>query len=390
MPDEHARLSPSSAERWISCPASLRMADNLPAVERHGEDNVYAAEGTAAHALAEMKARLRFGQMSQDLFDRKLQVFYRNNAELYDLEAMERHTGAYVDLLEERMSEYEYSVIFIEQRLQTGIPESWGTTDATIVSPWHVDAIDLKYGQGYAVEARNNPQLRLYAVGALDTFGDLFGKTERVRCTVFQPRLNHTLTEELTPAELRAWRDNVVRPAAELALSDDAPFGPSEKACRWCPASGRCPAQLADIFSTPFDTSPEYLSPEQMSETLERVPRIRQWLSAFEEAALTTAYSEGVPIPGWKVVMSGGKRRYIDPAGAVVALWSAGVDVDDWAPRSPRGIGELEKFLGKIEFARIVGPYVKKGDGSPSLVPEDDRRSPIDPNQQAVEEFRNR
>lgn len=384
---EHARLSPSSAERWISCPGSLRLVESLPPATRHG-DTVYAAEGTAAHELGEIKARHRFGQISADLYGKRRALWDTKHPDV-DVEEMDRHTDAYVLLLEERMALYENSQIMLEQRLQTGIRESWGTSDAVIASPQHVEIVDLKYGQGVAVEARNNPQLRLYALGALDTYGDVLGETELVRATVFQPRLNHTLTEELTPEALRSWRE-WVRPIADLALGPDAPFGPSESACRWCPASGRCPAQLEDIFRTDFDVDPEYLGPAEMAEVLERVPRIRNWLNAFEEAALHTAYSEGATIPGWKVVLSGGRRVITDPELARTRLLArTELDIDDIAPRKLVGIGALEKLLGG-NFREVLGSLVTRTDGKPALVPETDRRSAVDPNQQAQEEFRNR
>lgn len=365
------------------------MEESLPSEGVHSE-SFYATEGTAAHELGEIKARLEFDMISKNLYNRRRHAWRRKYTWISDEieEEMDVHTDAYVALIVDRMSLYENSQLMLEQRLQTGLPECWGTSDTVIVSPQHVEIIDFKYGMGVQVEAVGNPQLRLYALGALDTYGDLLGETEVVRATVHQPRLSHVLTEELTPEELRSWR-TFIRPTAELALTDHAPFGPSDEACRWCPVSGRCQAQLESIFATDFDVEPELLSPEEMSEILDKVPAIRDWLNAFEEAALTAAYSRGEKIPGYKVVLSGGKRTFTDPEGAISYLVERGYQQDEVSVRRIRGIGELEKLLGKDEFVRTMAPFVEKGKGRPSLAPDTDRRPAIEPNTEAKKEFEN-
>lgn len=388
MPSEHARLSPSAAERWIECPASVQMEAELSSTE-----SPYAHEGTVAHSLAELKASFAFGKITEDQFLMRHAAWYRENQALLDLDdvllEMERHTDAYVDLLRDRMGMYPHSVLFLEERLETGVPHSWGTSDAVIVSPQHVEIVDLKYGQGVAVKAEGNPQLRLYACGAMDTYADLLGETEVIRATVHQPRMNHVLTEELTPAELREWRATEVIPRAELALSDDAPFGPSDTACRWCSASGRCRAQLQAVFSTDFDADPDLLEPADIAEKLGQIPLIREWLKAFEEAALRSAYSDGKPIPGYKVVLSGGRRTVTDPAAAIAALLDHGFRFSEVVKQSPPGIGELEKLLGEEQFRALLEDtgLVRKSEGKPALVSEEDKRPAINPNAEAQRIF---
>lgn len=384
MPGLHAKLSPSASERWISCPASIRMEENVP----KEPDSVYAAEGTAAHGLGELKASLAFGKITPRQFTIRRNKWKREFEHLLtdEVEAeMEFHTDAYVELILERVKLYPNSEVLFEQRMDTGVPTCWGTSDTVIVSPQHVEIIDFKYGMGVAVEAVGNPQLRLYGCGALDTYGDVLGDTEVIRITVHQPRLEHTLTEELTPDELRAWRTSII-PIAEVALGDDAPFGPSDEACRWCPASGRCPAQLAEVFSIPFEEPAETLSESDMAVYLGKVKLVKDWLNAFEQAALNMAYSEQKEIPGFKVVMSGGKRYFRDGDGAIEELVKAGYSLDKVSKRSIRGIGELETLL-KEKFTDLVDPFLSKSEGKPSLVPESDRRRSINPGTRAAEEF---
>lgn len=382
----HAKLAPSAAERWIQCPASVRMEAHVPAQV----ESAYAEEGTCAHVLGEMKARLAFDMITPKEFQRRLELWRKEFAHILDHEVeveMGRHTDEYVQLLQERMELYPNSQLMLEQRLDTGIPTCWGTSDAVIVSPLHVEIVDFKYGQGVEVEAEGNPQLRLYALGALDTYGDLLGETQVVRSTVHQPRLNHVLTEELTPQELLEWRSRII-PIAEEALGPDAHFGPSDSACRWCPASGRCQAQLEKVFAEPFQL-PEVLTPEAVADTLARVPEVREWLKAFEEAALNMAYSEGQHIPGYKVVMSGGKRAVRDHEAAVNALVEAGYDPEEVSRRQAKTLGDLEKLLGKQRFKELLEDrgIVTKGEGQPSLVLESDKRPAVQPNSEAAKVF---
>jgi hypothetical protein len=386
MPSSHAKLSPSSSERWITCPASIKMSAEIPPAP----SSPYAAEGTAAHALGELKAQLRFGMIKDSSYAKGVDAWRREfAADIVDEDEMHVHTDAYVELLVERLELRPNSTIMLEQRMDTGVPRSWGTSDAVIVSPVHVEIVDFKYGAGVAVEAEGNSQLRLYALGALDTYGDLLGETEDVLMTVHQPRMNHVLTAEMTADALRAWRADVAIPAAELALGDDAPFGPSDTACRWCPASGQCRAQLEAVFAAPLDVDPKVLTADDIAEVLPKIPEIRNWLKAFEEAALARAYSHGEHLVGYKVVMSGGIRQITDHPAAIRKLIDAGYDPEEVSVTKAKGIGELDKLVKRDGFKveDLLGELVGRTDGRPSLVPESDKRASIQPNSEAVKEF---
>ena len=379
----HATLSPSSAERWISCPASIRMTESMP----EEQESVYAQEGTAAHALAELMAREQIlGTVTKAQKTAALKKWRKEFNIADDAEAeMTEHGQGYVDYLRKRMAEHPGSVLLLEQRLPTGIPDSWGTSDAVIVSADTVESVDYKYGLGVRVEAEGNPQLRLYAVGALEQYGDLFGEVETVRCTVYQPRLDHVASEEISASALREWRDSLL-PIAEMALGPDAPFGPSEEACRWCPASGSCLAQMEWATARDFGVKVDCMSPDEIAEALDQIPAIRMWCSAVEDYALDAVYSKNQTIPGYKVVMSGGKRSVKDHEGLIETAVAMGYDRDEISVVKARGIGELEKVLKK-DFNLVAGPFVTKSAGSPSLVPEADGREAINPEGQAAEDF---
>lgn len=379
----HATLSPSSAERWISCPASVLLSEQFP----EEEESLYAQEGTACHALAEIMARHQLLGTISPAALKKLLAEWRTTYHIAsDAEAeMTQHAQGYVDFLQARLEATPDSQLLLEQRLPTGVPNSWGTSDGVIVSPTVVEVVDLKYGMGLRVEAVNNPQLRLYGVGALEAYGDLLGDVEVVRTTVYQPRLYHVATEELSADELRAWRDSII-PIAEVAMEPGAPFGPSEDACRWCPAAGNCKAQMEWATARDFGLAPDVMSDEELATALDALPGIKQWVAAVESYTLNRVYSDGKPIPGYKVVMSGGKRSITDHEGLIQAATAIGYSMSEIATTKAKGIGELEKVL-KHDFSIVAAPFVTKGEGKPSLVPDSDNRQAINPEGQAAVDF---
>lgn len=400
MPDEHARLSPSAAKRWISCPASVRLAAAVPPEP----DSPYAAEGTAAHALGERKAATELldapeaGGLPAGLEDAARDAGW-------DLDEMHEHTDTYVELLRERLSAVPHSVLMLERRVTTGLPMCWGTSDAVIVSPEHVEIVDLKYGAGVPVSAYENPQLMLYGVGALDTFGDVLGTTQRVVMTVFQPRAGDGEPSSfvMDADELRAWRDSLV-PVAQEALAGSDRFGPSEDACRWCPVKGTCRARHDWSIRQDFTAQPDLLTPEELGEILHDLPGIRAWVRDVEAAALAQAHDTGTEIPGWKVVLSGGVRKVLDVDAALERFEAAGL-AREVVTKPPvvelLGLGDLErqlKALPKIKpegatrarapkLEDVLGDLVTKTDGKPSLVPADDPRPAHDRDAAAAREF---
>jgi uncharacterized coiled-coil protein SlyX len=388
---EHAPLGPSSAERWIACPASIRFGAKFDT----GESSPWAEEGTTAHELAALKVRAAFGE---DIVQ-ELAAWVAAHQELSaeDVADMHRFTDEYVAFVQRQASTMRHPQVAVEVRVDTGVPECWGTADAVLFSPWEIKVVDFKYGTGVAVEAAGNPQLKLYTLGVLNAYQGLLGDYDEIVMSIFQPRLGIAKSVTMPVMELERWRDDVVKPAAELALSDGAPFGPSYDTCRFCPAAGRCEAQLRAVFDTEFNDDPDEMSPAQIADALDAAPLIRAWLGQLEEAALRMAYSEGTPIPGWKVVRSGGKRFIPEPAPAIQTFIDHGYPASEVAKISMIGLGDLEALIKKKEgitgraatarLNELLGDLIAKSEGKESLVPEDDKRPAINPETEAQKVF---
>lgn len=350
------------------------------------QTSVYAAEGTAAHELAEIHARHRLLGLSGVEFATLRKLWREKHRGLgYDEDEMSEHAEQYAAMLESLMAMIPNCTLMLEQRVPTGVPFCWGTSDAIIVSPQIVHITDYKYGKGVVVKAVGNPQLRLYGVGALEAFGDILGEVHTVRMTVFQPRLENIDTEELRAVDLREWRDSLI-PIAERALGEGAEFGPSESACRWCGAAGSCPAQLKWATERDFGTHPDELTDEQLAKALADLPAIEEWLNSLKQYCLDRIYSQGRPIPGWKVVRASGRRYVTDSDAAIAHLQEVGYALEAVANLKIKGIGELEKVLGR-NFDEHMSAFIDKSVGNPALVPASDRRRSITPGDTAKEDF---
>lgn len=390
---EHARLSPSAAERWLSCPASVLEIEALPQ-EVEEQTNFYAEEGTICHALAEIRGRAHFGKITKAQAKKELAQWRKDNGiDLHTENEMWMHVDTWLAVLQEFYEEHPGSEIYFEQRLDTGVPSSWGTTDCAIVSPRHIYVIDYKYGQGIRVDAEENPQLRLYGLGVLDEH-DIAGLIDYVTLAVVQPRIEdrqggpHISVEKMMASDLYRWRDDIT-PIAESSLLPGAPYGPSDKACRWCPLSGKCRAQLEAIFAEvdDFEKDPAELTPAEMADILPVIPRIRDWVNAFEAQALHRALDNDEEIPGYKVVMSGGRRGCINEEQSLAILQDLGYGLDDVTTRKIVGIGMLEALIGKKEFTQHLGMWYPKSSGKPSLVPVEDKRPALNREAEAVSVF---
>lgn len=380
---EHAQLAPSASERWLTCPASVRMAQTVTAPPAESD---YANEGSMAHKLAEIKAKSTFAIIPVSEYNIKLREWKADTPEEYQDE-MIHHVANYVQYLVELKRKYSYSRILLEQQILTGVQGSWGTADAVIVSPDYVHVIDFKYGKGIPVIAEGNTQLMLYGIGALDDYGDILGNVDTVRMTIFQPRLDLISDYSLTAEEILAWRENFVKPIAEEALGEHARFNPTEVACRFCPAAGECKPRMMKFARMDFG-DPDLLTPEELAEALERVTEIKDWCGAVESVALDKAYSQDISIPGWKVVRSGGKRSIPNGWAAVEYLVNeCGYDEEQVARKTIKPIGELEKLMGKKVLPELLGDKIVKGTGRPSLVPESDSRPAINPITEAQKDF---
>lgn len=384
---EHATLAASAAERWITCPASVGLARQVQEAGGVAVESSYAHEGTLAHELAYLHLSVAFGKITNRQFNLRLNKFIREN-DLPDetFQEMTTHVMAFVNFVQKKMAEYPSSSVMFEQRLPSGIESCWGTSDVVIVSPSHVNIIDFKYGMGIPVDAHENPQLKIYALGALDEYGDLLGETTIVVMDIFQPRIDFITRFEVTPLELRDWREQI-RPIAASALDGTGEFNPTEAACRWCPAAGICRARVEKFASIDFAGDPEMLTPEEIADYLGQLSEIRNWCDALDQAALDRAYTQGKEIPGWKVVLSGGRRVIVNEAAAREKLYEMGYETEEIINSKIKGIGDLESLLGKKTFAELLSPYIENRPGKPAMARADDKRPAISPETEAAKEF---
>jgi len=356
------RLRPSAAERWIACPGSVQLSEGLDG----GSDSWYAAEGTHAHALAALKAEYAFNGIEMGEAYAEWEAYGLEQG--FDLEEIEEHVNDYILYLEEQRE--LTTTMWFERQVETGVHDCAGTADAILIDGTQIHIVDLKYGKGVRVSVVENPQLRLYALGALRS-ADLLG-IDVVSMTVFQPRLQNVSTETLAVEDLLAWRDTVAIPAADLTLLPEAPFNPGPEQCRWCPAAGQCQPRADMMLARERHLDAARLDDGSLAKIVEELEDVRTWCDQIEAEALTRA-NQGT-LPGWKLVRSGGRRSITDGLAAIEALVAAGYDRDAVQRIQPETIGKLERLVGKKKLPDLIGDYITLSEGKKSLAPESDPR----------------
>ena len=396
-PAAHAVLGPSGAHRWLNCPGSVRVAAEVQ--QDPGATSPAALEGTIAHALAEIEGKHAFGQTSREEYLLEYEAWRTTTGlDLDTVGEMAAHVESLVNFLKGRLTLLDAPNILFEKRLSAGIDGVWGTSDIVIYDATTVEIWDLKYGTGHLVVPENNEQLMLYGLGALVTYGVIFADTETVVLGIFQPRIFGGVREwRITPDNLREWREQVARPAAALAMTDDAPIVPSEKACTWCPARGECVVRakwvVGEDFGAPYVEvqRADLLDEAEMSTILDRIPAIEAWVKDIKEAAMTRLYTLGEDIPGWKAVRSGGRRGITDHAAAIQTLIDLGFNAESVATFKTKPLGDLEKLLKRAgvdqTLDEVLGNLIQKSEGSVSIVRESDRREAINSISEAVKDF---
>lgn len=380
---DHARLSPSASHRWINCPGSVHLAEQCP--PQGG--STYTAEGTEAHALAELKLRKFNEEGTSDFFDKQLEKA-RSEFEYYCGE-MDEATDFYFDIVTEKVLEGGPDAeLMIEQRfsLDKWVPDSFGSADAVIIAGHTIEVCDLKYGKGVKVDAVGNPQLRLYGLGAAELFGDLYD-FDTVRVTIIQPRLDHVSTEEISLADLRDWAENWVAPAAKLAMSntDEVHCGDW---CQFCPAKAICRERAeANLELARHDfKKPALLTDEEIGEILRQAEEVQKWVADVSAYALEQALA-GKQYDGWKLVEGRSIRKYADEIKVADTLKAAGFDEALLYERKLNGITNMEKLVGKKKLTELLGDLLVKPAGKPVLVPESDKREAIKTTEAAKADF---
>lgn len=399
-PEKHALLSASSASRWLKCTAAPRFEEGLP--ENTSE---YAEEGRLAHAIGELKVLKKCTPMSPRTYNTRLNKLKKNP--LYDPE-MDKTTDLYLEHITEQVMDYDSApTVAVEVRVDFSdyVPEGFGTCDCCIIGGDLLSITDYKHGKGVPVSAVGNPQMKLYALGALRRYAAVFGDTiKRVRMTIDQPRLDSYTTDEITVEELRAWGESI-KPIAQRAFSGLGEFVPGDH-CRFCRGKAQCRARakvntaLEDFKDcVPAGSIPgDALVPQEHSHTgaitgeevhplltdaeigdlLERGAQLVQWYKDLEAYA-TEALLAGKEIPGWKLVAGRSNRTFTDQDAAIQAVIAAGYDEALVYDRKPKTLSELEKLMGKKEFAEKIGSFVTKPLGKPTLAPASDKREAYAP-----------
>ena len=381
MPTKHARLSASSAFRWINCPGSVALSDQCPAPA----SSSYADEGTLAHAIGELKLRYVNDELTKRQLNAKMKPLLQSE---YYCGEMEEATGYYADAVIEALEAAGDAELMIEQQfsLSRWVPEGFGTSDAVVIGGGVIQVIDLKYGKGIKVDARNNPQLRLYGLGAANLFDSLYD-FDTVRMTIIQPRLDHISTEELPLSELLTWAEDEVKPRARMAM-DGTDYTAVGDWCRFCPAKAVCRKRAEYNLSIAKDDfkKPPLLRDEEIGEVLRRADELQHWVKDVGDYALEQALA-GKQYDGWKLVEGRSVRKYADDLKVAEALKAAGYDEAMLYERKLYGISAMEKIVGKKRLTETLGDLIMKPAGKPVLVPESDKREAINTAEAAKADF---
>lgn len=364
-PANHAKLSASSAHRWLVCPGSVSLSESFADSPSSAAD-----EGTAAHALCEHKVK------------KAMKLRSKRPTSEYDSDEMESCTDDYRDFVmsifnaeKERCPGTE---LLLEQQVDYSnyCPDGFGTCDCIIVSDSVLHIVDFKYGVGVFVEAERNPQMMLYALGAIGMFSALYDFKD-IEMTIFQPRRENVATYKTTVKELINWAENVVKPKALEALSDHPSYHPSEDACRWCRASAVCRARAErnmSMLKYEFEMPPTLLD-EEIPEILSQANHLKKWLADVEAYALDAAI-HGKQWEGFKVVHGRSRTVVKDEEAVAKACHEAGYD--DIYNKKMIGLTEMKKLLGKEVYKERIEPLTEKKPGSLTLVPDSDRRKAVE------------
>ncbi len=380
----HALLSASSAKMWLACPPSARINAELP-----DKPSADAETGTLAHAICELKLNQRYVKpQSKATFRKKLKALREN--ELYEKE-MDGCTDDYVDYVSKLAHGFDAEpYIQVEKRVDYGhlAPEGFGTADCVLIGGNQLHVVDFKYGKGVPVSAEANPQLKLYALGALRACRMLY-PIERVVMHIVQPRIQNDNASEQPVEELLEWGE-MIKPWAQQAYRGEGEFRATEEGCRWCKIRATCRARAdlhLELAKQEFRKPPE-LSPEEVGGILRQAKDLKAWAADLEDWALKELLKGG-SVPGWKAVEGRKTRKFTDLDEAFDTLQKQGLAEEAMLyERKPLSLTAVEKLLGKQEFARALDGYVIREPGKPTLAPESDKREAMTPRASAAEDFK--
>ena len=360
-PSEHAVLSASSANRWLHCPPSVRLSEGYM-----DKASVFAMEGTSAHELCEYKLRSALGMEAENPTENL--DFYNTEME----ECAEGYATYILELVEKAKKTCSDPVVMVEQRVDFSryVPEGFGTADCIIIADETLNIVDYKHGKGVEVSAEDNPQMKLYALGALELFDCLYD-ISKVQMTIFQPRLSNVSVFVMNKADLLNWANDELTAKAELAFEGKGELCCGEW-CKFCKAKSNCKERARvnmEMAQYEFRKS-SLLTDKEVVEILSRIDELTSWASDVKNFALEQAV-RGKQWPGWKVVEGRSNRKYTDEGAVAQVVKNAGYNPYD---EKIMGITNMTKMLGKEKFNELLGDFVERPQGKPTLVPEDDNR----------------
>lgn len=388
-PTKHSLISPSNLHRVLNCTAAPRFEEQFPA-----QSSVYSREGTLAHKACEVAAQYVFGDITKRKKNAELKKF--QNEELWD-EEMIKTSEFYAQYLWEKSMTFKnkpYAVQEVKVDLSDYIPDGFGTCDHVMIGDDTLCITDYKHGKGVEVSAENNPQMRMYALGALKKYQMIFGNVKYISMAIVQPRITEKVSEDrLTVEELLAWGEQI-KPLIEKAYTGNGEFH-SGSWCKFCRGREVCRARaenftaLEDFKDLPIEgkmsdaekilTTSPILTDAEIGDLLIRGKELANWLNDLQDYALG-AIMAGKSIPGWKVVEGRSTREFTNPADAINAIKNLGLYAEDQLYETKAlSLAKLEKLMGKKLFADTVGNMVVYPPGKPTLATQADKREPYNP-----------
>lgn len=361
---KHALLSASSSSRWIHCPPSVRLGENF-----ENKSSSFAEQGTDAHTLGEYKLSIALGLEATDPTP---------NLQYYD-EEMEQCATEYATFVLEELSKAKEQcadpIVAIEQRLDFSrfVRDGFGTGDALIIADGTLRIIDYKHGLGVLVEAKDNPQMMCYALGALSLYEDLYDINE-VSMTIFQPRRENVSIHVISKEELLKWADEVLTPAAELAYKGEGEFCVGDW-CKFCNCKSTCRKRAEynlELAKLEFK-EPNLLGDDEIEEVLSKVENLVSWANDVKDYAMQLSLN-GKQWNAYKLVEGRSNRRFTDTEEVATLVTQAGYEPFE---HKLLGLTAMQKLLGKTKFDNLLGDLIEKPKGKLTLVPNEDKRPQV-------------